>query len=74
MQCIVDAENAAEIAACLEDPDEFDVFSKLRGFFQLGTAAASTAQTSVVPGVPFDECIVDAENALEQQACYDDAK
>jgi hypothetical protein len=52
-ECIVDAENATEIAACSDDGPVG------------GTAPPGGGYTSV----PYEECIVDAENAAEIAAC-----
>ena len=65
-ECIVDAENAAELQECASGPDEPYVY-----------AGAPPAEKKAAPGdavraVDLDECIVDAENAEEIADCKAD--
>merc|ERR1719473_1056918 len=61
-ECIVNAENALEQAAC----NGATVSQKVVKFMQ--ERAGKYRSLRVVPP---DECMVDAENALEQAACFE---
>merc|ERR1712129_228320 len=82
--CVVDAENAAEIEAC-SDPTAPQTAAPLTADdcivdAENASEIAACSDDAVVAGtpqrdgwtsVPFEECIVDAENAKEIAACAD---
>ena len=79
-ECLVDAENPAEAAACFPEAADYlawEAAAKEAGFiFPAAKAqkrANANAVKAVVPSVDKEECIVDAENEAELQACLDDS-
>jgi hypothetical protein len=79
-ECIVNAENALEQQACLEDTSAIDeCISDAENAAEIeackadATMPPTAASKSAPPSVPIDECISDAENAAEIEACMGDA-
>merc|ERR1711939_189391 len=65
-ECVVDAENAAEIAACSDMRAEPSVYEEnfldsVTGFF--------TRMMAPKPEFDVEECIVQSENAAEAESC-----
>jgi len=63
-ECVVDAENAAELQECAEPPDEPFVYA--------GAPPAEKKLAAPPIAVDEEECIVDAENADEIADCKSD--
>jgi len=70
-ECLVDAEGLDEIAMCKDDSPPV-ASAQTHSVLDDAVASLSTFFNRMVNGdlkVDVEECLVDAENALEQQAC-----
>ena len=74
-ECIVDAENASEAAACKEPPLEkvAKVDGKIKGYAESGAKRPGAANPNCRRGTHgLDECLAESESAEETADCYAD--